>query len=59
MLKSPMFDEYPMNQPAVNTLPLSAAAFLSDAPCALAYRALSATLAETIYVPSATRRFRV
>jgi hypothetical protein len=59
MLKSPMFDEYPTNQSAINSFPLPATAFLPDTPGVLAYRTLPATLAETIYAPSATRRFRV
>jgi len=59
MLKSPMFDEYPMRQLAINAFLLPATAFLPDAPSALAYRTLSATLAKMVYAPSATRRFRV
>jgi len=59
MLKSPMFDEYPMSQSTINTFSLPATAFLSDTPGALAYRTLPATLAEMINPPSATRRFRV
>jgi len=59
MLKSPMLDKYPMNQSAINAFSLPAAAFLPDAPGTLAYRTLSTTFAETIYSPSATRRFHV
>lgn len=53
------FKEYAFEQRGSCSLSFSASVFLPDTPGMFADAALSATLAETIYVPSATERFRV
>jgi hypothetical protein len=53
------FQENAVQERRCNPFALFPSPLFSNTPCALADAALSPTLAETIYSPSATRRFRV
>ena len=53
------FQENTVEQRNSNAFAFSPSSLLPNAPCAFADTTLPSTLAETIYSPSATRRFRV